>query len=215
MHYAPLLIAAGFDWGEVVGGSAALIIWVLYQVINVIRAAGQRQPEPPAAPPRPQQRRPPAPAPGGRRGGEPQADLERQIEEFLRGTKGRDRGPPPRRGSAAADTSPAPRPARSRVEPPSLPRREQQPSGSRGDREARGVGVREATGGDVARHVADAFAHQLDHLPAGLTGAEVGQERRSESPTVAAELAMALRSPQTLRQLILLREVLDRPTERW
>ncbi|MFN7812223.1 MAG: hypothetical protein ACK5SI_06120, partial [Planctomycetia bacterium] len=73
----------------------------------------------------------------------------------------------------------------------------------------------DTAGGDVARHVAEAFAHDLDHTAPGLTTAPAGPMPGPQPATVAAELAMALRSPATLRQLILLREVLDRPTERW
>lgn len=227
MHPAPLLFAAGFDWLEGLGGVAIFIIWVVFQIINAIRAGGQRQPAPPQAPPRPE-RRPPAPAAGNRRKPEPQAELERQIEDFLRG-RGRgdraagDRRPPqPVVQPAPQPSAPPARPARARVEPPDLPR--PQPSGPRGGRDAQAGTARdspprlaggERDSGGIGRHVAAAFGHELDHLQAGLPGAEAGPQRRPEPPTVAAELAQALRSPTTLRQLILLREVLDRPTDRW
>jgi hypothetical protein len=34
-------------------------------------------------------------------------------------------------------------------------------------------------------------------------------------PAAAADLVAALRSPEGLRNLILMREILDRPTHRW
>ena len=70
--------------------------------------------------------------------------------------------------------------------------------------------------GSVARHVKDAFARELTHLQGAIkhdeskTGAAV-----STAATQAEELVHLLRSPATIRQVILLREVLDRPVDRW
>lgn len=68
----------------------------------------------------------------------------------------------------------------------------------------------------VSRHVQDAFARELTHLQGTIsqdepkTGAVV-----STAATQAEELRHLLRSPATIRQVILLREVLDRPVDRW
>jgi len=68
----------------------------------------------------------------------------------------------------------------------------------------------------VSRHVQDAFARELTHLQGTIsqdepkTGALV-----STAATQAEELRHLLRSPATIRQVILLREVLDRPVDRW
>jgi len=70
--------------------------------------------------------------------------------------------------------------------------------------------------GSVARHVKDAFARELTHLQGSIkhdeskTGAAV-----PTAATQAEELVHLLRSPATIRQVILLREVLDRPVDRW
>lgn len=187
MHLVPLLFAAGFDWLEALAGSAVVILWILSQVINLFRAAANRTATPaPPAPPAPD-RRPPAGAgrpQRPRRGTDAQADVERQIEDFLRG----------RREGGRVD-----RPAG----PPARPRTSGTPAAP------------EVSGSAVSRHVADAFAHNLDHLSSGLEARVAIPDRQPAPPTVANELATALRSPTTLRQLILLREVLDRPTERW
>jgi hypothetical protein len=195
MHPMPFLFAAGFDWLEGLAGSAVLVIWVISQVINVIRAAATR-PDPQAAPPA----RPKKP-PRRRAAASPRAEVDRQIEEFLRGS---------RAGGRAGTDAPS--------RPPPLPR-----SGAGRPREAAAADrrpVREPlqpdfSGSDISRHVADAFATDLDHLSSGLTAASAGYERREQPATAAAELAAALRSPATLRQLFLLRAVLERPTERW
>ena len=63
----------------------------------------------------------------------------------------------------------------------------------------------------MARHVAAAFAHDLAHeVPLAAV-----ESSAVETAPLADELLAALRSPAGLRQLILMREVLDRPTHRW
>lgn len=194
MHQSPLLLAAAFDWLETLAGSAFVIIWIVSQVINLFRAAAKRPsaPAPPAA-----DRRPAAPdrRPQRPRGAEGQTDVERQIEEFLR-----DR----RRGEASAPARrPPPLPA-----PASAPARVT-PAASRPPAAA------EPSGSGVSRHVSHAFAHQLDHLSSGLAEAAAGPEPRPQPTGAGVDLVAALRSPATLRQLFLLREVFERPTERW
>jgi hypothetical protein len=80
------------------------------------------------------------------------------------------------------------------------------------------VGTFEAGETQVARHVHDAFAHELKHLAAGLSDAGP-QNAVPAAPkpraSQAEELAHLLRSPASIRQVILLREVIDRPTHRW
>jgi hypothetical protein len=68
--------------------------------------------------------------------------------------------------------------------------------------------------GDVSRHVRDAFAHKLDHLPAGLGHADVAVPPAAAAGP-APDIAALLRSPATLRQLVIVREILDRPVDRW
>jgi hypothetical protein len=78
--------------------------------------------------------------------------------------------------------------------------------------------------GDVARHVEEAFSHDLAHSTAGIHPT-MGTHPASSAATVttgdaaarstAAALVAMMRSPATVRQAILLREVLDRPVHRW
>jgi hypothetical protein len=74
---------------------------------------------------------------------------------------------------------------------------------------------------DVASHVREAFAHDLKHdrsplaTPAALRPAAAAPPPAKSRATVAAELAQALRNPASIRQAILLREVLERPVDRW
>lgn len=195
MHQSPLLLAAGFDWLEALAGSALVIIWLISQVINVFRAAAGRKAAP--TPPAPE-RQPPArvrrPA-RPRDGTDAQTDVERQIEEFLRDRRGGRR--PDDAAAARQQPPPLPKPARAA---PAAPR---------------AAPAAEVSGNDVSRHVADAFAHQLDHLSPGLAEAAARPETRPQPASAGAELGAALRSPAMLRQLFLLRAVLDRPTERW
>jgi hypothetical protein len=79
-------------------------------------------------------------------------------------------------------------------------------------RPAAAAGQRAAnSGSDIADHVAGAFAHDLAHeSPDRIAAATPRAE-----PSAPSDLLAAIRSPGGLRQLILMREVLERPTHRW
>jgi hypothetical protein len=194
-----VLLAARFDWLEGLLPLVFVLIWVVSQVMGVFRKAaggdaGRR------APPIPRPQRPPRrPPPAGDElaGGRP-VDVDREIEEFLRRSLGeRGRQPPAPPSPVASPPKPRPKPARPRRPvtaggPPPLPPRGPQ-------------------GGDIARHVESAFAHDLAHeSPAA--------EQAATTPATispAVDMAATLRSPAGLRQLVLMREVLERPTQRW
>jgi len=187
-----LLVAAGLDWLEGLLPFLFVLIWIISQVMNLFRGAAK----PPAAAPRaPVRRPPPPPVDGGApaREDEPLAD---EIREFLRVTlEGQRRQPP----------------AKPQV-PPSRPRqrtrRPASPAVAASGRPASLPAARD----NVAGHVATAFAHDLAHQSPDRMG--VAPSRESE-PSAAGELLAALRGPGGLRQLILMREVLERPTHRW
>jgi hypothetical protein len=65
--------------------------------------------------------------------------------------------------------------------------------------------------------VQDAFSHELTHLRGSIAHEEpkAGGAPRTPAPSQADELVHLLRSPATIRQVILLREILDRPVDRW
>jgi len=191
-----VLLAARFDWLEGLLPLLFVLIWVVSQVMGVFRKAaggdaGRRAPPPPRPP-----RRPPADV-DELAGGRP-VDVDREIEEFLRRSLGeRGRQPPAPPSPVARPPKPRPKPARPRrpvsaATPPPLPPRGPQ-------------------GGDIARHVEAAFAHDLAHE--SPTAEPAATTPTSGSP--AAELAATLRSPAGLRQLVLMREILERPTHRW
>ena len=203
------LFAAGLDWLEGLLPVLFVLFWIVSQVFNAFKAVGRGRPQPPIV-------RPPRPAADVPRADDIRGQLERQIGEFLERQQGGRRGQPAERPQQPGKQRTAPRPqvgrpdakiGAVRVPPPSpapvKPKVVERP-------------VAAAAGSDVARHVHDAFAHELEHLSTSITGvAPVNAELRPAAVKPTAELVTMLRNPATLRQLILLREVLDRPTERW
>lgn len=201
----PILFAAGIgDWLEALLPVLLGLFWIVSQVFNALKAAGRARQQPPVVrPPRPRPVAEPA------RAEDIRAELERQIGEFLERPKPPVERPPPRR----------PRPAGGPT------------AGRKGPRQAGqalpmpGVGATAvpdrvpsaAERSSVARHVQDAFGHELEHIASSLPGAPpVGAEpQRPGAANPVAELASALRNPATLRQLVLLREILERPVDRW
>ena len=203
------LFAAGLDWLEGLLPVLFVLFWIVSQVFNAFKAAGKGRPQPPVV-------RPPRPVADAPRADDIRGQLERQIGEFLERQAGR-RGQPAERQRQPGRQRPVTRPQAGRPdarsgagrEPPPLPTAPTQPRVVE-----RPVAV--AAGADVARHVHDAFAHELEHLSTSITpGAAGDAEQRPAVVKPATELVAMLRNPATLRQLILLREVLDRPTDRW
>ena len=222
---ACLLFAAAIDWLESLLPVLFVGFWILSQVFAIFRRVagggeaakgnGGARPQPPAAP---------------EAGPELRGDLQKQIEEFLRQATG-ERPVQPKPRPIAQPKPAAPRPVVAKaVTPPAVSSRETAPRAG----VERNVGSFAAGKTDVARHVQDAFAHDLKHdrpgvglanapLRAGrspLAGqpaaAPAAPKRTAKLPvSTAAELLEALRNPATIRQTILLREVLERPVDRW
>lgn len=192
-HATIPLLAAGLDWLEGLLPLLFVVIWIASQVLNLFR--GAKRPDP-----QPQPIRPVQPAAGAERPIHP--DIQREIDEFLRGKLrgGSEPGRPDE--SAGSPKPPRRRPRRpSAAEPPPLPV------------EARFSGRSQAaSGGDIASHVESAFAHDLAHeSPSGTAPAASRQVALSE----LEELALAFRTPGGLRRFLLMQEVLTRPTHRW
>jgi hypothetical protein len=193
-----ILFAAGLDWLENLLPVLFVGFWILSQVFAVFRrVAGNGRP---AEPPVVRRLEPPQPAPLPMPP-EDREQLEQQIEEFLRRVN-REPAPTPRAPQKTA-------PQKTAVQKPSIVKPSPSPP-------------KPAIATDVASHVREAFAHDLKHdRPALATPAK---PRRPDAPapaatkhraTVAAELAQALRDPASIRRAILLREVLERPADRW
>lgn len=236
-----MLLAAKLDWIEGLLPVLFVILWLGSQVIAALRRAASQKP-PPLPGRRPAQPRPVEPAAGP---GDPRDDLARQIEAFLKGDPGRQAGrperpaeaggrhtepregagvrpqrregakvrPPERHGSGTGvsgrgATAGGPRAAGGAAVPPSLG-----DAGRAGGLLPREPAAAHALGGDVARHVDEAFASDLKHRigPAGTAPAGI--------PATAVEpvnqFAALLRDGDALRRLVIIREVLDRPVERW
>ena len=83
------------------------------------------------------------------------------------------------------------------------------------------MGKLDARQTEVDRHVSDAFSHDLRHRTSGLADHHLNTatpDQPAPRPVVATQaedLVRMLANPASLRQLILLREVLDRPIDRW
>jgi hypothetical protein len=169
-----------------------VVIWIITQVINAFRNAGKAPP----APARPPQARP-VPPPAAGQGRPP--ELDRELEEILRRTLGVE---PVRRPPAPPRPPKPPKQKQNqkqtKQEAAVLPRMPQ--PGSRGSRD------------DVARHVEEAFSRDLVHAsPSGTAAQSVAAIAAAPS----ADLIASLRSPETLRQLIIVREILEVPAHRW
>lgn len=187
-----VVLAAGIDWLEGLLPLLFVGFWILSQIAAVIRrvrGAGDV----------PAERRPPqrVPEPRPEQPLLERTELERQVEEFLRSRMTGGRQPV----AAPAERSPQERKRDRRATKP-LPRKQPVPRDGASPPD------------DVAQHVQEAFAHELSHLQTTLA-------RKSTEPatkpvaSAAAELTTMLRSPETIRQVMLLREVLERPTQRW
>lgn len=226
----PFVFAAGIDWLEGLLPLLFLLFWIISQVVNVVRnvvGRGQPQVPQPAVPGRPRR-------PEVGRGDDVRANLERQIEEFLaqRAERRVEPAPPslqpppsprppspqaprPQSVRALRDAPRAPEsPSRSGREPaaPAQPQGIRQPQAA-----AANLGSLGSHGGDIARHVRDAFADDLEHRRPRLGKPTVGgpAEPVAAHPPEAHDLVTLLRDPTALRQLFIVREVLDRPVDRW
>lgn len=227
------LFAAGFDWLEALLPFLFVAFWIVSQVIAAIRRLGNGP-----RPARPLPRFDPARDPRGlprMDGGDPadaRAELDRQIAEFLRDMTERKQRPPGRaaaddRGAGPAAPRPqtpaggAPQPAgrgaaaaaaaRKRTAPPA-PAAKRQPS--RAPTPAMVSAAAAEPAASVAAHVSEVFGREMAHLRGDITGDAAGA-RVAVAPSSAQQLVKMLRDPQTVRQLVLLREVFERPVDRW
>ena len=179
------LLAAGLDWLEGLLPVLFVVLWIASQVMNLFR--GAKQPEARPLPPRPQ----PLPR-GGAADGRAADDIHREVEEFLRRSLEGQQRP-----GAGPETGPAKPPRRRPRRPPAA--------------EAPAALERSPAAGDVASHVATAFAHDLAHQ----SPSSMATVAPTPVTSPALDLAAAFRAPGGLRQILLMQEVLARPTHRW
>jgi hypothetical protein len=229
-----VLLAAGFDWLEALLPFLFVTFWIVSQVFAVFRRlqGGGRKP-PPLPRFDPARDRPRPPQPAAEDAADPRSDLEKQIAEFLRDVTGEKKPQPtikkiePRKIEAKkSEPVVAVRPQPPRGATPV--RREQQQKREQkkviATQEAAAARTaetapqqRQPESESVARHVQDAFSHELTHLRGAIAQGEpqAGGAPRTAMPTQAEELLHLLRNPATVRLAIVLREVLDRPVDRW
>ena len=161
-----------------------------------------------------------------------QDDLQRQIEAFRRGQAAGGIPDPPRRTPSNPPALPkapprrepvAGKPAASRGQEGGV-RRSPAPTANRSAAAPARQGTPPANnpppilgghGGEIGRHVDGAFAHDLAHAGIRPGSSDQSAVAPQTVPTVAHELVAMFRDPKTIRQVILLREVLDRPIDRW
>lgn len=188
---APILLAAGLDWLEGLLPAVFVGFWILSQVFTLFRRAPRDGGPVVVMKPAPAVEAEPAPN---------RERLQQEIETFLRERRmGRPSQQP---------QDPTTKPVRRPSTPPRDERRRQpiQPSPAASLSPAPAATVHS----DVARHVEEAFAHDLAHEVPVRQG-----EAATTRSTPAVGLADLLRDPATIRRLIVMREVLERPTERW
>lgn len=222
-----------------------IIIHVVSQIATTLREAqrprpGGPVPKPGGQPvPRPMQQ--PGPVPPG--GGAPDP-LTREIEEFLQRASRRREGPRPATAGAPAPTDPAagpfrpPKPQR-REEPVPAQVVGESPATSVAEHVRRMVSPQfgrlgsdlhaetDVTQADdrIEQHLQSVFSHKASPLSdrSGETSqspmaqeAPLPQDRVSRAPTrMAADLIAMLANRATLRQAVLLSEILNRPEARW
>ena len=220
----PILLAAGIDWLEAILPILFVGFWILSQIFAVFRRVGGGPAQPPVVRVPDAPRRddlPRAPQPAG--DVDPRAELEKQIADFLKQVTGEKAGaerPLPR-----PQPKPQPTPTLSSPKPLAPRPKAEQPPRSKPAAPAaqapRSVGTLAVGPSDVARHVQDAFAHELGHLHSGLEQATSEPAKGAAARAAAGsglsprDLVAAARDPATIRQAILLREILERPVDRW
>lgn len=238
-----VLPLAANDWLEGLIPFLFFVVWIVSQVVGVVRRLGGGKNPDGAAPnvgkPNGPQReaRPPAIPAGDRDPRAADGDIQRQIEAFRRAQAEAGKRVPPRPSPRNPPASPTPAvPRRETVSvktAPGVPPRPQQrdvsrtpsPAGDRpvasGRQQPSGTppAILGGHGGEIGRHVEGAFAHDLAHdLAPASARAGAGDQSAIAPQTVpkaAHELVEMFRNPATIRQVILLREVLDRPIDRW
>lgn len=211
------LLANGFDWLEALLPILFVVFWIVSQLFAAVRkiAGPAEKPKVPPLPIRPLQ-----PVDAERK----VPDMQDEIREFLRRSASADRG-----GAADRAGLPMKKPAlpgsvqarsvQTRAAPPRAAPSRPQPREAVRQAAAVEIASLPADGSSIAEKVKEDFAKELDHLSTPLTSDRSLVESATASPagvpSSTAELIRALRSPASLRGLVIVREILERPTDRW
>lgn len=229
-----LLVAAIGDWLQFL---IPLVFFIIY-AINQLLSGNKKQPPLPRIPRRnPEPERPrrseASPPPTSPPAGSGQSQLNAEIEQFLKRAEQRRsqsarREPPAKRPPEIPERRPAPAEPARNLEP--APQRElssvalsvEQHMGQRGFRQRVEHLADDITRADeqMEEHLKQAFGHRVGTLgdanPGSMTPAtDVAATTEVETSAVAMALAKALSNPQSIRQAVVLQEILVRPEHRW
>ncbi len=238
MHGVPIL--AAFDLWEWLVPIVVIAVYVISHLWNSIQGPQpqHKRPNQQRRPRGPQGERPLPAAPGQQRPPEPvvQGELNAEIEQFLKRANER-RAEKQRRAAERRQPQTPARPERRHVvetpidaepsdrhEYESVAASVQQHFGSRTFEERE-----EHLADDIARadqemeqHVSDAFRHRLGSLQSDSLADEQASKSDDRKTTPDANRAAAARAvagllvnQQSLRQAVLLKEILERPVDRW
>ncbi|HVC92936.1 MAG TPA: hypothetical protein VND64_04555 [Pirellulales bacterium] len=220
---APLL--AAIDLGDILK-VIFVIVFISIGAIKQLGKAADAQKRKMARPPAPP--RPPRPQPGRR-------EVEDEVSDFLRRAAEKRAGRPAVVTPADAPVEPTRRlieigasdviHAQAIEEPPtgaSVAQHVRQHLDTR-EFEARASNLTSVDQADEAieSHLHQVFAHQVGHLSSSRPADPVLEGQSGAAPTTpdttapAEYLVSLLGNPQSLRSAVILREVLERPTQRW
>ncbi|HZZ81423.1 MAG TPA: hypothetical protein VFE62_23175 [Gemmataceae bacterium] len=212
---AVAILLADAEWLRLIVPLVAFLIWAMNRLL------GGESPAAKQAKARQQARANPPPPPADKQ------RVDDEVSEFLRraaqqrGTAGHTRTPPPpqpppvqRRPAVAppqeAAAAEAARPARPRTLSPTF----SDPLGQRALAE-RKVEAKEVVQAEAAMqsHLSQVFSHQVGTLAADKQATASAASEPPPAPT--DEVVEMLRDPHSIRDAIIVSEILRRPTERW
>lgn len=217
--------ALAFPFAQGVDDLVGILIVILFIVIPAIGQLVSKLRE--AKPPQPQDR---AQAGGQRPIRRPARDVEDEIGEFLRRAARRHGGKPGEPGEPAEPPRPAakpmmaeavkgPEPAEAAGPPAAARAGADHFAGGRLSKQASQLG-RQATEQEkqMAKHRQEVFDHDAGQLaapPKRRKRASLSATKVSKTPTAAVGVAAMLASTESIRQAIVINEVLQRPEHRW
>lgn len=229
--------------GDILGILVPIVFFIIYVLNQLLSAKGGRQQpgrNPKRQPGRPAER-PMQPAQPQRKPKGGAAQLNTEIEQFLKRASQR-RGQQPARARAAS-APPVPKPAPKSFPPPASGPAKEKPADvvpiEKRDFDEVAASVQKHMGterfesraahlGDdvvevddaIEQHLQKVFHHRLGKLggetaSASEQGADVQTVVVTDAPSPAAAFAQLLRTPQGMRQAIVVSEILTRPADRW
>lgn len=230
------LFAAGDLWSLIV----PIVFFIIYAINHLLASKANRPPaQNPQRRPAPKGERPPPPVqpqaqPGDPLASDPAQQLNNEIEQFLRRATERRSDRSGRKQASIAKTPPPSPPKPRREQPldvtPLEPRELSSVTASVEKHLAdRGFGKRaEHLADDIVRndqereqHLQQTFGHRVGSLPdtapksSGVPVTDTATEVVAGVSPVAAGVIAILADPKTLRQAIVLSEILERPEHRW